>query len=91
MTPEFLKTFELYRQQSIGLENGAGFPPSDSLPGEGTAFFVLKKLEDVKDATRVYGVITGVSLRQPSPGACRISPSAVAEETFYFGVQGAKN
>jgi acyl transferase domain-containing protein len=89
MTPEFLKTFELYRQQSIGLENGAGYPQSDSLPGEGTAFFVLKKLEDVKDATRVYGVITGVSLRQPSPGACRISPSAAAEETFYFGVQGA--
>lgn len=87
MTPEFLNAFEGYRQQSI-VGNGTGYPPSDSLPAEGTAFFVLKKLEDVEEQTKVYGVITGVSLRQPSPGTCR-TPFATAEKTFYFGAQGA--
>ncbi|MEW5954489.1 MAG: beta-ketoacyl synthase N-terminal-like domain-containing protein [Bacillota bacterium] len=88
MTPEFLNAFELYRQQSIRVENSAGYPPDGFLPAEGAAFFVLKKLEDIEEQTKVYGVITSVSLRQPHSGTCCTS-SINAEKTFYFGAQGA--
>ncbi len=88
MAPEFLNALELYRKQLSRLENGAGYPLPGPLPAEGAAFFVLKKLEDVRDHKKVYGVITSLSFCRPSQENCR-TPSAASEKTSYLGAQGA--
>ncbi|SFH09411.1 Beta-ketoacyl synthase, C-terminal domain [Desulfotomaculum arcticum] len=89
LTPEFLKAFELDRQKCTGAGNGAGYPPAGYLPAEGAVFFVLQKLDDVKDKTKVYGVITDVSLRRYTPGASCSSSCINTQKPFYFGAQGA--
>ena len=84
MSPEFIQLIE-----KLNID-------SNTIPAEGSAVFLIKRSEDVKENEHVYGRITGVKFNSKKAsereGICKISEDSFDKDgnnVFYYGAQGA--